>query len=87
MEEMLKDYKDLMEIKVALDIEIAAYRKMLEVEEARLGMSPSGSPAGTDEGRGCADGRKLSEDIAKEDASSPTVAVESVMLSCIIDSK
>ena len=52
MEEMLKDYKDLMEIKVALDIEIAAYRKMLEVEEQRLGMSPSGSPAETQGGRG-----------------------------------
>ena len=48
----MKDYRDLMEIKVALDIEIAAYRKMLEVEEARLGMSPSGSPVEGGEGRG-----------------------------------
>merc|ERR1719412_451497 len=52
MEEMLKDYRDLMEIKVALDIEIAAYRKMLEVEEARLGMSPTGSPVESGDGRG-----------------------------------
>ena len=62
MEEMLKDYKDLMEIKVALDIEIAAYRKMLEVEEARLGMSPSGSPEEFDEGRGIKRKRTIEEE-------------------------
>ena len=62
MEEMLKDYKDLMEIKVALDIEIAAYRKMLEVEEARLGMSPSGSPVGSGDGRGMKRKRTMIEE-------------------------
>ncbi len=36
-------------------------------------------------GRGCADGRKQRLYTAKEDASSPTVAIESVMLSCVID--
>jgi hypothetical protein len=42
---------------------------------------------GVIKGRGCADGRKQREYIAKEDASSPTVAIESVMLSCTIDAK
>jgi hypothetical protein len=35
--------------------------------------------------RGCADGRKQRETTNKEDASAPTVAVESVMLSATID--
>jgi hypothetical protein len=38
-------------------------------------------------GRGCADGRKQREYTAKEDASAPTVAIESVMLSCVIDAE
>jgi hypothetical protein len=36
-------------------------------------------------GCGCADSRKQRAYTAKEDASSPTVAIESVMLSCVID--
>ena len=40
---------------------------------------------GTIKGRGCADGRKQRAYTAKEDASSPTVAIESVMLSSVID--
>lgn len=35
MADQLKDYHDLMDIKVALDIEISAYRKLLEFEESR----------------------------------------------------
>ncbi len=42
---------------------------------------------GVIKGRGCADGRKQRPYTAKEDASSPTVAIESVMLSCLIDAK
>ena len=39
----------------------------------------------TIKGRGCADGRKQRQYTTKEEASSPTVAIESVMLSCVLD--
>jgi hypothetical protein len=38
-------------------------------------------------GHGCADGRKQQEYLTKEETSSPTVAIESVMLSCTIDAQ
>ena len=40
---------------------------------------------GSVKGRGCADGRKQRATTLKEDASSLTVAIEAVMLSCVID--
>ena len=35
--------------------------------------------------RGCADGRKQQETTRKEDASAPTVSIEAVMISAVID--
>ena len=42
---------------------------------------------GTIKGRGCADGRKQRETTNKDDASAPTIVIESVMISCTIDAK
>jgi hypothetical protein len=43
--------------------------------------------SGKIKGRGCADGRKQRVYIAKEEASSPTVSIEALMMSCVIDAK
>ncbi|CAK5074416.1 unnamed protein product [Meloidogyne enterolobii] len=44
IENLTSDYQDALDLKVKLDTELHAYQQMLEQEETRLRITPSGSP-------------------------------------------
>jgi hypothetical protein len=64
----------------------ASALSMIEKQETlRLIMTVKEKRSGELKGRGCADGRKLRGRISNQDATSPTVTREALLMSCAID--
>jgi hypothetical protein len=71
--------------KVAKPVDSSKLTKVQKRSSLRYLMFMSKKCCGIIKARGCADGRKQSETTSKEEASSPTVVIEDVMLSAKID--
>jgi hypothetical protein len=81
----------LVELKQLHDRKVVEPKKLLTRAEKKAAlqylMFIKKKRCGKIKARGCADGRKQREHTTKEEASSPTVATESLLLTCAIDAK
>jgi hypothetical protein len=85
LEAVGKEMAQLHNRKVAKPIDSATMTRDEKRATLRYLMFLTKKRCGRIKGRGCADGRKQRKTTAKEDASAPTVAIESVLLTATID--
>ena len=82
---VIKELKQLHDLKVIVPIDSKAMTREEKSKALQYLMFLKKKRCGRIKGRGCADGRKQRTYLSKEETSSPTVATESVYLSCVID--
>ena len=87
MEAVFKELQQLHERKVGEPRDATTLSPMQKRNALGYLMFLKQKRTGQIKGRGCADGRKQRLHTPKDAASSPTVATESVLLSCVIDAK
>jgi hypothetical protein len=80
-----KEMEQLNTRKVAKPVDSSKIYKVQKRASLRYLVFMPKERCGKIKARGCADGRKQQDTTTKEEASSPTVAIESVMLSSTID--
>jgi Reverse transcriptase (RNA-dependent DNA polymerase)/Zinc knuckle len=84
---VLNELRQLHDRNVIIPVESESLSKSERRQALQYLMFLKEKRCGKIKGRGCADGRKQREYTSKEEASSPTVANESVLLSCVIDAR
>ena len=87
MEAVYKELQQLHERKVGKPRDASMLSPMQNKNALGYLMFLKQKRTGQIKGWGCVDGHKQRLHTPKDDASSPTVATESVLLSCVIDAK
>ena len=87
MDAIVKELKQLHDRKVIKPVDVRNMTSEERKKALAYLMFIKEKRDGSVKARGCADGRKQREHIKKEESSSPTVAIESVFIQCVMNAK